>query len=449
MIGIDVKREEIGNDVFDDSQIKSYYLTFSDEEYEKLMDFSTLLLDQMTMNKDRYVEASLKVDDVEFPSIGVRFKGDHSVWNCFDFGNPERKVLVQSIWGDVDVCQRFSLKIDLDRFGDNRRLDGLKKINLHSMSSDPSKLRERLGYSLFRDMDIVAPRMAHARVYINGEYHGLFAVVEQIDGRFTANRFLESGDGNLYKEVWPSEFESNADVKKALKTNDDEDIMDVSDFIDFQADVLSSDETNFESNMAPYLDFDYLARYFVVDRAINNFDGPLLFWLPGEYRPINHNYYWYHNSEDGKFVLIPWDLDKSLWYPEPLFWTNNAPFEDFDVPNWNVVSSSCDYHVTTFDFRFGSWAVLPVDCDLFVKNLRSVIYDRQQAIASEFIAGPFSQESVGQKIQLWRDQIKDAIDEDPLVDSTKWSDAVDELLTNMPNYQENLTLMMSGIINEE
>lgn len=444
----DIEKEEIGNNVFDDSDIKSYYLTFSDEEYEKLMDFSTLLLSQFDVNKDRYVEASLKVDDIEFPSIGVRFKGDHSIWSCFDFPDPERKVRVESIWGDVDVCQRFSLKLDIDRFDDNRRLDGLKKINLHSMSADPSKLRERLGYSLFREMDIIAPRMAHARVYINGEYQGLFAVVEQIDGRFTANRFPESGDGNLYKQVWPSEKTADYEVEEGLKTNDDPGIMDVSDFLEFRDAVVASDETNFESEMAPYLDFDYLARYVVVDRAINNFDGMLLFWLISTTRDINHNYYWYHNSEDGKIVLLPWDLDKSLWYPEPIFWTNNAPFEEYDVPNWNVVSSSCDYHPTTFDFPLGTWAVVPMDCDPFLKNLRSVIYDRQQAIASEFIAGPFSEESVGQKIQQWREQIKEAIEDDPLVDSAQWSDAVDALLADVPNFQENLNLMMSGMIEE-
>ena len=31
----------------------------------------------------------------------------------------------------------------------------------------------------------------------------LFALVEEVDGRFARSRFSESGKGNVYKEVWP------------------------------------------------------------------------------------------------------------------------------------------------------------------------------------------------------------------------------------------------------
>jgi hypothetical protein len=48
----------------------------------------------------------------------------------------------------------------------------------------------------------VAPRVVHVLLKINGKYAGLFAHVEQIDGRFTRNHFRD-GSGNLYKEVWP------------------------------------------------------------------------------------------------------------------------------------------------------------------------------------------------------------------------------------------------------
>jgi hypothetical protein len=446
---------EIGNDVFDENELKSYYLTFSDEEYAKLTDISTLLLDPYTVNEDRYVEAALRVGDTELASIAVRYKGNYSIWGCVDYVTQQRVVRVEPFFGNVDVCQRFSLKLDFDRFDSKARLDGLKKLNLHAMAADPSKLRERLGYSLFREMDVEAPRAVHARVYINGEYQGVFAVVENVDGRFTANRFGEAGDGNLYRDLWPSADTTSYDAEAALKTNEDPDVMDVSDFMAFNDAVAASTEADFATRMEPYLDFDYLARYVVVDRGITSFDGIVSFYFGTGWGPWNQNYYWY-DIGGGRFTLIPWDLDKALWYPEPNFWSDNAPHDNGSVPNWNVVTQDCDGEMSDFDAAVvndgvthqGVYGVREIDCDPFLKLLRTQVYDRQKAIADAFIAGPFSAASVGAKIQAWRSQLADAMGEDPLLDSAQWESSVDALLAEVPSLQNNLSLMMSGMISE-
>jgi spore coat protein CotH len=86
---------------------------------------------------------------------------------------------------------KCSMKIDFDRVDPDARFYGLKKLNFHSMDRDPSMLRDRLGYSLFREFGVAAPRAMHARVLINGKLEGLHVVVEQIDGRFTDSRFSE------------------------------------------------------------------------------------------------------------------------------------------------------------------------------------------------------------------------------------------------------------------
>jgi spore coat protein CotH len=453
--GAELTRERIGDYVFDEDQVHAYYLTFSDEEYARLMDFSTLLVDQYTVNTDRYVEATLRFGDTELPSIGVRIKGNYSIWGCVDFATGERVERVEPFFGDIDVCQRFSLKLDFDRYDESLRLDGLKKLNLHAMAADPSKLRERLGYSLFREMDIVAPRSVHARVYINGEYHGLYAAVEQVDGRFTANRFPSNGDGNLYTQLWPTEDITVAAAEDALKTNDDSDTADVSDFLAFKDAIATSTEADFATTMAPYLDFDYLARYIVVDRAITNYDGIMAFYYGSGWGPYNQNYYWY-NLGGGRFMLIPWDFDKAFWYPEPNFWTENAANGQNIVPNWNVVTSDCGGYACSFDAVLvynGANIEVPyrlreIDCDPFLRLLRGEVYDRQAAIASAFIAGPFSEASVSAKVEAWRTQIAEAIEDDPLVDSAHWQSSVDDLLADLPRFQRNLSLMMSGLITE-
>ena len=453
--GTNLPKEQIGNEVFDETQVQSYYLTFTDEEYGRLMDFSTLLINPYTVNEDRYVQAALKFGDTVLPAIGVRIKGNYSVWGCVDYATGKRIVRVSSDFGNIDVCQRFSLKLDLNRYDTAGRLDGLKKLNLHAMAADPSKLRERLGYSLFRDMNVLAPRAVHARLYINGEYQGLFAAVEEVDGRFTANRFPQSGDGNLYRDLWPSATTTLADAQKALRTNSDPATMDVSDFMAFRDAVASSTEADFATNMAPYLDFDYLARYVVVDRAISNFDGIMSFYFGTGWGPANQNYFWY-DVGNGRFSLIPWDFDKTFWYPEPNYWSDNVPNGNNIVPNWNVITSGCDGYTSYFDAvivlggvtSYGSYEVRQIDCDPFLKLLRSVIYGRQKSIADAFIAGPFSAQSVAAKLGAWRAQITSAIQEDPLVDTTQWQNAADDLQANVPKFQNNVSLMMSGLIQD-
>ena len=87
-------------------------------------------------------------------------------------------------------------------------------------------MHERLGYWLFREMGVPAPRSTHARVIVNGDYVGIFALTEELDGRFTRENF-DDGTGNLYKEVWPfavGGIPQTADTLIAgLETNEDED----------------------------------------------------------------------------------------------------------------------------------------------------------------------------------------------------------------------------------
>ena len=450
-----VERADIGAKVFDQDQVQSYYLTISEEEYARLTDLRTLLLNPYTVNEDRYVQAALRVGDTELPAIGVRYKGNYSIWGCVDYATGQRVKRVEPVFGNVDVCQRFSLKLDFNRHDDSFRVDGLKKLNLHAMGADASKMRERLGYSLFRDSDLSAPRAAHARVYMNGVYQGLFVAVEEVDGRFTVNRFPDAGDGNLYRDLWPTPDLSASAVQKALRTNDDPGVMDVSDFLAMRDALKASTDADFASRLSPFVDFDQLARYIVVDRAIANFDGVFAFYFGSGWGPYNANYYWY-NVGGGRFTLIPWDFDKTFLYPEPNFWSDNAPNGKNIVPNWNVLTDGCKDYTCWFDAttttngvaRSDSYGLKAIECDPFLRRLRTVIYDRQKAMADAFLEGPFSASSVDGKLAAWQTQIAAAIKEDPLMDSTQWQGAVDDLRATLPKLRSNLALMMSGLIQD-
>ena len=117
------------------------------------------------------------------------------------------------------------MKVKINWEGREEKFFGLKKIQLHSQNLDDSQMRERLAYWLFREMGVPAPRSIHARLLINGEYVGLFALTEQIDGRFTRYNY-DDGKGNLYKEIWPitenAQPQSEQTFLSNLKTNEDD-----------------------------------------------------------------------------------------------------------------------------------------------------------------------------------------------------------------------------------
>ena len=92
------------------------------------------------------------------------------------------------------------LLVEFDRFTDNRFL-GLSRLVLRNNIQDSSMLHERVAMAFMNLMGVPAPRETHARLYVNGEYAGLYSVVEAIDPVFLQRVFGE-GTGYLYEYEW-------------------------------------------------------------------------------------------------------------------------------------------------------------------------------------------------------------------------------------------------------
>jgi hypothetical protein len=247
---------------------------------------------------------SLPTGQAQLARIGVRHKGAYSLHHCFDERTGIRSYAAE--------CARLSYKLKFDEYTSDARFDGLKRLNLHASSGDATRLRELVAYGIFRDFGIAAPRTAVAKVYINDEYQGLFIAVEEIDGRFAKAHFPDGGDGNLFKEAWPSAGLDATDAADALRSN--EDIGDVSHFMAFARAIGSAQSATFGADMQSWVDIDHTLRYVAVDRALKNWDGIMAFYSPSS----PHNFFWYHDVEgSGRFQLIPWDMDNTSWAFDP------------------------------------------------------------------------------------------------------------------------------------
>ncbi|NQT78649.1 MAG: CotH kinase family protein [Bacteroidetes bacterium] len=226
-------------------------------------------------------------DTVE--EIGFRLRGNTSRW-----------------------AEKKSFKVAINSFHSGRKYYGVEKINLNGEHNDPSVVRSKLCWDILRSFNIPAPRSNHVRVYINGDYYGLYINVEHIDEEFVLSRFMNN-NGNLYKCLWPADLAylgSDPDLYKLesgdrrvyeLKINESEDdYSDLAHFIDVLNNTPIQDlPCELEKVFNVY---DYL-KVIAVDVTIGNWDGFIY---------NKNNFYLYHNTASGRFDYIPYDLDNTI-----------------------------------------------------------------------------------------------------------------------------------------
>ena len=97
------------------------------------------------------------------------------------------------------------LRIDFNRYVAGRAFLGMTSVVLDNALRDPSFVRERTSMAFIRRMGQPAPRESFGRVYINGAYEGLYALVETVDSAFLA-RELGDGLGYLFEHKYLSGF---------------------------------------------------------------------------------------------------------------------------------------------------------------------------------------------------------------------------------------------------
>ncbi|MEY4547359.1 MAG: hypothetical protein RL685_3554 [Pseudomonadota bacterium] len=338
--------------VFDESQVRTYELELGPTAWEELKAHA---LDE------QYTPATLIINEQAVGVVGLRFKGNAGT-------------LQRCVSGSRLVCAKLSMKLRFDEYDPERRFYGLKRLNFNSMLSDPSQLRERLAYKMFREMGVTAPQATHARLVVNGEALGVFSLVEEVDGRFTDQHF-DAGDGNLYKEQWPN-TDSAEVLGGRLETN--EETADHSGMIELYQQLSAAAPEELAGLVERYTEVESLLAYFAVDRAIKNWDGVASFYCRGRGACRNHNYYLYQHEARPYFSLIPWDLDNTFRVQTSL---------DY-VPSTRVVPADCAARYPVF----GDLIVLAPGCDPLLQGLARLEAERHQAQLTRLLDGPFALE---------------------------------------------------------
>jgi len=172
---------------------------------------------------------------------------------------------------------------------------------------DKTFLRHVISYELFMDMNLnnIAPKCRYIELSLNGEYNGLYVLMEKLD----KSSLQINGKDSLsviFKE--PHIFRPNYEGISAQKLNNFHQQTypkitkeDKSSFIEsIRTLILESDETVFKNGIADLFDLSNIIDWHLLLLVSNNNDG------------LKKNFYLYKQDSQTLVRIAPWDYDHSF-----------------------------------------------------------------------------------------------------------------------------------------
>ena len=245
-----------------------------------------------------YVEGAIGFQGVWLEPVGVRVKGQWGSYRTLD--------------------QKVALKVKLDEYDSELRLRGLSHLTLNNMVQDPSTVRERLAYTLFRDAGVPAPRTGYVALYLNGEYRGLYDDVETIDETFLG-RWFEDAQGNLYEGAYGQDLTEGSYTSLLLHQQGDDDVAAYSELAVLAALLAQEPSEARVAELEALVDVDSVLRMWAVEVLTGHWDG--YFYYPNNYRV-------YHDPSTGLLTLLPWGTDQTF------SWTGSLDLPAGDLAAW-------------------------------------------------------------------------------------------------------------------
>lgn len=132
--------------------------------------------------REEYAAVTVTIDGEKLPNVGFRAKGNGSLLAVA-----------------MMASERYSFKLEFDRFEDRQTYHGLDKLCLNNLVEDTTYMKDLLVYESMREMGVPSPLVSYAFVTVNGEDFGLYMCVEGIEDGFIERYYGRNDSGKLYK----------------------------------------------------------------------------------------------------------------------------------------------------------------------------------------------------------------------------------------------------------
>lgn len=271
--------------MYEKDSIRQIYVDFVDPNYHEV------LVDAFFNDPSLRIDATITMNGMSYDSVGVRYKGNSTFCLPNDQLNP-----------------KVPFNIDMNYWVSGQKLLDYKKIKLANAWLDPTFVKEFSAAKVYRNY-LPTPEVNLMELHVQGEYLGMYVNTESVNKQFLQKHFGEK-DGPLFKcdpiQVFCGENNGQGEPSLAWLGSDSASYYNSyqrksehgwSDLLEL-TNTLNSDFDNLDQ----FLNIDRVLWAFAVNTVILNLDTYNGYYV--------HNYYFYQ-TEDGLFQMIPWDLSES------------------------------------------------------------------------------------------------------------------------------------------
>ena len=262
------------------------------------------------------------VEPTDFPTINIVTKGEvnkHHFIDCiFELDDKKSSEQIEPINSKIKIRGKYNA--DLPKRGyrielsESKSLLGMRKDDdwlLLAIYSDLNHIQTKLAFEIYRSLTpinptAILPDSEFVCLYINGEFQGLYLLMEKNDRRLFG---LDDAQNNINSSLIFQSSYAHKNFKIYLNDeweqdwpNEDEDIyiMDeiMIDLLEFVRDTPNEIFFNEETGIFSKFDELNLIDFYIFNFFILHDD----FW--------DHNYFIMRNTYPNKFFLVPWDFDR-------------------------------------------------------------------------------------------------------------------------------------------
>ena len=265
-------------ELFNDARLHTLELTVHSRDWDDL---------KAAYQLNTYYPADVSWNDTRVRNAGVRSRG-----------NSSRS-------GD-----KPGLELEFDYYVSGQKFVGLRSLVLDNLVTDPSMLREAVATAFLRRVGVPASRESFARLVVNGEFMGLYAMVEPVDREFAHRAFGLTGLLFEYRWRWPfyetylgDELEPYMDIFASRNGNAGPTESLFGPIREMFRALNATADSEF-MDVDRVLDLSGMVRLIAADAFMGELDGAV--GSDGM-----NNIYLYSIGDKAHF--IPWDKDHAFW----------------------------------------------------------------------------------------------------------------------------------------